>query len=252
MARFVQELNHALGGPLRLFEGVSVMNRLIAAGILFGGIGAGIWAIGNEQYAMPIRIPAMLGVVIAYLSLAIMLAAVEKSRGPWIEVGPLKSQEGDWPIGKICFQIHLVNGPVAVSNTSVIVQPLSGSAKSTDHNRSHDVRWQSRLAAIYRGALKPLEDQEVGILMIGNPTEHGNPCLGIWTLDNKFFPISTDVPLKNQQTIELKLVVNCEAKIEIDGKEKTVKAKPQVFRFSMAPNPDSDIPYKIEGWRRTV
>lgn len=254
MAKFFHELNHTIGGPLRLFEGLYAMNKLLSFLIgtaVLGGTVAGIWALGDEKKEIPIRIPFILGTVIAYLLIVAILVAFEKARRPWIVVdAPQRQISDNWKWGNVSFYVRIKNGLVPVTTTTILINALNEIGEERCFDRARHARWKSHEDQnSYHGKLVPLQEQSVGIIAICSFEKSGNPCVGIWSLD-QVHRISRDVPLNEQGELMLKIVFNCELVSKIDGKERIDSADPQEFRFSVVPDLNSDIPYRIEGWRK--
>jgi hypothetical protein len=173
--------------------------------------------------------------------------AFEQSRGPVIEVGPL---EIDVPV-RIFHTILRNNASFPVNVVGrIVARDESLGIRHTEH------AWQGHLRGRppeFRRVDPPPDEPDYAWLGV-TKFESGNPTLYIFSNDRVLvaaiaqaghgvIPVSRDLPIEQQSTIEVALAIDCETLPDEKGKvERGIRVE---RTYRIAPDPGSTVGYRI-------
>jgi hypothetical protein len=186
---------------------ISTVIGLLSIGAI-GTLVAVVWS----AWAVPLGVVVLLAAGLLYALIAISVAAYKQAHSPFITVGDLEID-----IANRIFWVRVENGPVP-SKVIGYIRPVTDSLGIRHTGRSWEGHWRDQ-EPDFDGDLKPFDEPAYGWVQVRH-FPSGNPTLAIFTreradwlpgqpLGHRLVTISQDVPLEQQGTTTLRVVMIC-------------------------------------------
>jgi hypothetical protein len=230
MGRFVRIWCELLAHRLRWVKGVSDVYKLLPPALL-----AGLSALAAIWGTVPWWVIPLTALAVFYFSLTAGMAW-EISKKPSFIVSDLQIDRG---------VVTLMDGPrqwssdvfyVTVTVHDAPAIPEVKIIKVVGGRRSLEApvmaHWRNKDWGYCDGMLSDGEEQQFGLLRTSR-TVHDNPSLETWDMNDKCLPLTSDLPLgQQQQALTIVAVVRCDY-LNGDRRERGEK---QTLTFQLAPD----------------